>query len=138
MIIIYPEEMRRFLEANANKVDCDGKIYWHYPFWLSPQSNGTIEQISFEKLPEKVKNIIRESRGIKNEAILKGRLNGVLRSVFNRYNGTDYEDKLRLLAATYTEADFFSFRNVGVGLVDVAKIELKKLGLSFKQEVPKP
>lgn len=51
-----------FLEAVSHKVCVGEEEFYHMPFWYKKVSEGVYVELSFDKLPQSVKNIMQKER----------------------------------------------------------------------------
>lgn len=60
--IKYSETDSKFLEKFANCVSVDNEQWFYMPFYFKKISDNVYKQVSFERLPENVKEFISKSR----------------------------------------------------------------------------
>lgn len=61
MKVLITKEQFDLFESNAAKMEYNG-TYYYLPYWYKDLGDGYFEQITFEKLPEGLKEIIKENR----------------------------------------------------------------------------
>lgn len=59
--IKYPPEQAQFLEANANKIVVSDGAWYYIPYWFKKTTgvDNEFEKVSFDKLPEHLKALIK-------------------------------------------------------------------------------
>ena len=69
-LVQYSKEVTDFIKSMSSMVS-DGKDTWmFFPYWLREDSEGVVEQGSFDQLPESFKQIVKD---IRNGDTLKGK-----------------------------------------------------------------
>ena len=60
MTIKYPDSDCKFLEANATMIEGEeeGKDWYYFPFWMHKVGEGVFEQVSWDNLPQYLKEEI--------------------------------------------------------------------------------
>lgn len=54
-----------FLEKAAHELLVDGETWMSLPFWFKKKGNGVYEVVTFDKLPDYVKEKIKSNRELK-------------------------------------------------------------------------
>lgn len=62
LAIRYTKEAISFIENISNVISINGETWCYMPFWIKILNEDTIQQVSFDKLPEYVKEEIEKQR----------------------------------------------------------------------------
>lgn len=65
MTILLTTDQESSMKATHSYIQTNDGNYYHQPFYMKDCGNGKYESVSFEHLPESVKDIILANRGIK-------------------------------------------------------------------------
>lgn len=65
MTILLTQDQQETMKATHSYIQTNDGNYYHQPFWLKDCGKGMFKQVSYENLPDSVKDFVLKQRGIK-------------------------------------------------------------------------